>query len=586
MPVSYTAAVVTGKVLHSAAKPEETSMADVVIDIASAKLAASPVAPKSATAASSAKDNTIKSKVSQKVDEHFKQKGETVINTEKDKVDPKNTVDVDSVDDRYLGFGHCEDVFDTIMKGEIPSAHDVYLALLDIADALDFGLFGDKIQAVRIRDNIKHHKITTTEDTKIEVSEAKGEKKKLDTPGKKVTEQTDTIDKKRETTITVTDTLDDQKEEIAAFKETEATRETRTVRTERDERSWKEVILGKDEAETITSSSSTDGSTTVDMLEKDKDGKVKTTRLDERTIHEKGPTVSTNHKGWHSGLVSYAPLGSVADIIGKMNAGYKLTLMDGVAVGMDVLGTVCTLGAGSLLAKGGAKAGGKALVAGGTKAAAKSAAKGGMKAVAKTAAKSGTKAAAKSATRAAAAKISGPRALARARMKKLISTSNLKHGANLVAHNPNKMNIWKSLADCAQVEKRGGSAKAFIKSCTPSGNKLMEMNARGMETMYRYARRYNLLTPENLERMRKGLAPLFPDGLPAHLDHLVQVKYAPELKTLPANLRILKPIENLSRNAGIDKHCINTAKNLMNACMWRPGNDLIDILFPKQPIYR
>ena len=562
MFISLPQAAVAVKAVQTATNLESADPANFIIDLTAAKLlskSGKSVSPALANTAGlpSAKDQYI----SGKIEVFFKENNLEVLDTRVDPVAQKDgantqTMDLTTVDKRYLGFGHCEDVFNALKRNEIPSARAVYLAILDIADAMDLGLFGDRIQAARIQDNIVHHKVSVTEKAEETVSEEKGKEQKLDTDGKKVMEQDEVTHHHTEMTTEVK--VDDKK--IAEVKSSTDTDEHLKIRTERNERSWGEAIFGNDEQVTTTTTASVEGKTRIIGTAEGADGKLESIVLDEQSISETGPSVSNTAKEWRSGLISYVPLGSVADAVGKLNAGYKLTWGDALMIGIDTVGTACTLGVGSSLIKAGGAA---AVKAGGT-------------AVAKAGSKAGAQITAKAATRLAPAKLSAAEATTKHRMRKLVS-ENIR-GAELVAHNPNKPNIWKSLADCFKIEKAGGDVKSFIKSCTPVRNKLASMNAHGMKSMYDDAKLFGLTTPKNLKLMKQGLAPKFMDGTVAHLDHIVQVKHAPELKTIPANLRISKPIENLTRNASIDEHCINKVVLLQKNIAWEPSQRLLDAI--------
>ena len=562
MFISLPQAAVAVKAVQTATNLESVDPANFIIDLTAANLLGKPgnsISPALANTPGtpSAKDQYI----SGKIEGHFKQKNLVVLDAKVGPVAQKDgantqTMDLATVDKRYLEFGHCEDVFNALKRGEIPSSRAVYLAILDIADAMDLGLFGDRIQAARIQDNIVHHKVSVTEKTEEKVSEEKGKEQKLDTDGKKVMERDEVTHRHTEMTTEVK--VDDKK--IAEVKSSTDTDEHQKIRTERNERSWGEAIFGNDEQVTTTTTASVEGKTRIIGTAEGADGKLESTVLDEQSISETGPSVSNTAKEWRSGFISYVPLGSVADAVGKMNAGYNLTWGDALMIGIDSVGTACTLGVGTSLIKVGGTA---AVKASGT-------------AVAKAGSKAGAQITAKAATRLGPAELSTAKAIKNQRMSKLVSENF--RGAELVAHNPNKPNIWKSLADCSKIEKAGGDVKSFIKSCTPVRNKLASMNAHGMESMYCYARRYGLTTPKNLKRMEQGLAPKFMDGTVAHLDHIVQVKHAPELKTIPANLRILKPIENLTRNAGIDRHCRNKVKVFQKNTLWEPNQSLQDAI--------
>ena len=166
------------------------------------------------------------------------------------------------------------------------------------------------------------------------------------------------------------------------------------------------------------------------------------------------------------------------------------------------------------------------------------------------------------------------------RMSRLLNARDLEAAGDLVAHNPNKEKIWQALADCADIDNMGGNVRSFVKSSTEVSDAFTEVNGRSIETMYRYARMNRLTTDENLARMRQGLAPVFENGEVAHLDHIIPVKYAPELKTLPANLRILKSSENTSRGAASDRHCKNKVKELTRLLggKWSPNQELKNIV--------
>lgn len=160
------------------------------------------------------------------------------------------------------------------------------------------------------------------------------------------------------------------------------------------------------------------------------------------------------------------------------------------------------------------------------------------------------------------------------RMSKLLNMRDLSAAEDLVAHNPSKEKIWQALADCSDIDQGGGRVKSFLSSSVDAEDAFTAVNGKAIETMYRYARKYGLTTQENLDRMRQGLAPIFPNGSVANLDHIIPVKYAPELKALPANLRILSEAENKGRQAAVDNHCRNKAKELMENIGWTPKKEL------------
>ena len=160
------------------------------------------------------------------------------------------------------------------------------------------------------------------------------------------------------------------------------------------------------------------------------------------------------------------------------------------------------------------------------------------------------------------------------RMSSLLNMRNLSEAGDIVAHNPSKEKVWKAIADCADLEQSGGQVRYFIRSSAGSADAFTKVNGDSIEEMYRYARRYGLTTESNLARMRQGLAPVFKDGSVAHLDHIIPVKYAPELKTLPANLRILSSAENTSRKAAIDNACRHRVKILQGNIKWKPSPEL------------
>lgn len=166
------------------------------------------------------------------------------------------------------------------------------------------------------------------------------------------------------------------------------------------------------------------------------------------------------------------------------------------------------------------------------------------------------------------------------RISKLLDMRNIDTAVDIAAHNPSKEKIWRTMADCADLEKAGGDVRSYMASAVDTTDGFIKVNGDSLYTMYRYARYNKLTTPENVELMRKGLAPRFDDGQVAHLDHIIPVKFAPELKTLPANLRILKASENTSRQAAVDTHCIRKVKQLNEELgdVWTPNAELRQVL--------
>lgn len=82
----------------------------------------------------------------------------------------------------------------------------------------------------------------------------------------------------------------------------------------------------------------------------------------------------------------------------------------------------------------------------------------------------------------------------------------------------------------------------------------------------------------NLQKMRRGLSPTILKG-PAtgqlvHVDHIIPLKYAPELGNNFANLRYSTASVNTARGAALDSDALNLS-NRLQSTGWKPSGDLI-----------
>lgn len=477
-------------------------------------------------------------------------KPQTSTVTENGKRVEEQTTVVQSVDEKYMKFGHLQDLCKAITEGRIPSIKDIYLAVLDVADAIDCGIMGQKITSFRIKDNIKEHELKkrlTTED-KTEI-------------GKEVKEDGSTKEKNVEqytsrqtcTKTVMTELLVDGNRVDAMLQTRENVITKMTIQSANKLSFLEKVFGGKVESEVSTR-------TTAEMrerLERYDSDKGKFVLADEK---QHGPIVSVIHENnpaeWKSGYFSYVPvIGSGTDLVRKHGAGFTLTMGDYVSFGIDLAVSAVTFGMGVA----GASAGKNAILAG-------------TKYVAQNKAWQLVPEAAPLASRAAELLGSHYQHLG-----KVFSSERIAAKAASIAHNPMKASFLKGLLKLEGLEKQGVNIRQYLKEEFAAQGKMGGLRAKNLEAQYRYAKRIGLLSQENRQLMMHGKNPIDKLGRRMDIDHVIPKSLAPELKADPANLRFLPQRENIARSNQLDTHAMKRIRDFHEAMPeWLPQQRLID----------
>lgn len=467
------------------------------------------------------------------------------------KIEEQTTL-YDTVETKYMEFGHLEDVWESITKGCLPSARAVYLAVLDVVDAIDCGIMGDKITSVRIKDNIKQHQLKQRATTSKETEVGKDVEEDKSTETKNITETT-AVDKSKNT-VMVEVLLDGNKVDV--MMQTQENITTRVTIQSSDKLGWKEKIFGGKVESDVTQTTKTE--TTLSQQRYNPETKQmeavgeKKTTTDISLVHLKNKAV------WKSGYFSYVPVvGSGTDLYRKHGAGFTLTMGDYLSFGIDVATTAVTFGAGAAAGK----AIGKSAVFAGTKYVAQNAA---YKLAPQT-----------TAFAVRSAELLGSRYQ---HLGKVFSPERIATKAVSVAHNPMKSSFLKSLLKLESLEKQGVNVKNYLKSEFATQGKMGELRAWNLEAQYRFAKKIGLLTPENQQRMLLGKNPIDKLGRRMDIDHIIPKSLAPELKAEPANLRFLSQKENIVRSNQLDTHALNRIRDFREAMPeWHPSEPLINV---------
>lgn len=496
-------------------------------------------------------------------------------------VDPNNQVTgtaiagtVESVDEKYMGFGHLQDFCKELASGHIPSAHAAYLALLDIVDAIDMNIMGDKITRERIQDNIKHH--TYKESDTLQHSTR--EKKEIKTKTKTDTEV------REHTAGGMVDTTKIQHDIYVDGKLTGGTKitELKDISTDAvtvsDRQSLLERIFGGAVEYKTTSNAVSNITCTVESYDRNSKQYV----LVEKTSgREEGPTIKRNDREWENGYVSYVPLiGSGVDLTRKHLAGFSLTTKDYVNLAVDVAATAVTFGAFSA-ASSAAKTAGAAVTKASAKGAAKVAAKGAAKAtgkgIARTATRGATSAAHKVGTKAA---LSPGKAAARladryAHPGQVFSPKRIASKAMTRAHNPMRGDYLKTMERLHKMKLSDKEIKNFLQTEFEGQGAIGKLRADKLTTQYRFAKQQGLFSPQNLERLRMGKNPINKLGQRMDIDHVIPQSLAPELKADPGNLAFLNQKANIVKSNNMLRHVVKHINEYSQALPeWKPGPEL------------
>lgn len=465
----------------------------------------------------------------------------------------EQTTTYDTVETKYMKFGHLDDVWQSIREGHIPSGRALYLAVLDVVDAIDCGIMGDKITSARIKDNIKQHQLKQRTTTSNETEVGKGVEEDASTKEKDI-KKTTAVDKEKHT-VMVEILLDGNKVDVMT--QTRESTTTRVTLQSSDKPSWKEKIFGGKVESDVKQTTNTETSISLqrynpETKQMEAVGETQTT-TDSSVAHSKGDAA------WKSGYFSYVPvIGSGTDLVRKHGAGFTLTAGDYLSFGIDVATTAVTFGMGA--------AAGKMM--------GKSAVLAGTKYVAKNAAHKLVPQAPILATRAAKLLSTNYQHLG-----KVFSPERIAAKALTVAHNPMKASFLKSLLKLQSLEKQGVSVKNYLKTEFAAQGKMGALRAHNLEAQFRYAKKIGLLTPENQRLMMQGKNPIDKLGRRMDIDHIIPKSLAPELKAEPANLRFLPQLENIVRSNQLDSHAMARIRDFQKAMPdWQPQKQLIAAL--------
>lgn len=474
---------------------------------------------------------------------------------------------VESVDEKYMGFGHLQDFCKELASGHIPSAHAAYLALLDIVDAIDMNIMGDKITRERIQDNIKHH--TYKENASVQ---------QINIDKDEITKEAETDTEKREHTVGgMVDTTKIQHDVYVDGKLTDGTKIivekdiTTDAVTVSDRQSLFDRIFGGAVESKTTANAVSNITCTVESYDRNSKQYV----LVEKTSgREEGPTIKRTDREWENGYVSYVPfIGSGVDLTRKHLAGFSLTTVDYVNLAVDVVAAAVTFGAFSA-ASSAAKVGVTNVVGKGV---AKEVTKASGKGIARTATRGATSAAHKVGTKAA---LSPVKAAARltdryAHPGQVFSPKRIASKAMTSAHNPMRGDYLKTMERLHKMKLSDKEIKNFLQTEFEGQGAIGKLRADKLTTQYRFAKQQGLFSPQNLERLRMGKNPINKLGQRMDIDHVIPKSLAPELKADPGNLAFLNQRANIVKSNNMLRHVEKLINEYSQALPeWKPSPEL------------
>lgn len=441
-------------------------------------------------------------------------------------------------------------VIDTIKEGRMPSGQQIALALLDVVDMLDLGVFGPELRRTRLEPHVKERQITVTKT----VSVAK------DVNQKKVNEELTLVHKRTET----------YQQEVTLSGEglTEKTLAKEEVRQEvsqyherkESELSDSEKVLGSQVEVTERDYAIID--TEHKRFELNAAGEMETVFNEKNSVTDELSRLVT--KEWRSGYISWVPLlGSGTEIVRKYQYGAKVTVGDWVTLGVDALSVAMIFIPGAQ--------GGAAALMGGAR-------------VATTQVRRGLAKAALNPGKAASAlrtRYASPR--------QVFSPERIAAKARTVAHNPMKESMLKTLSQLPRIEQSGMSVKTFLRK------EFADMGAEGrliadtLTSNFRYLKQNGWLTPENIARMEKGLNPVghikdaitgaIKETFRVDVDHIIPKSLEVALKGHPGNLLFLPQIENILKSNNMLRHVVQHVERFLQVKPdWRPSAELIQKL--------
>lgn len=452
-----------------------------------------------------------------------------------------------TIDKDISSFVNVHTLMDTLAEGHVPTMEQVYLAVLDIVDALDLGILGTELSATRLEPHVKDRKLTVKETVTH----------KADFTAIPLKDNLKQIGKK-EDSFTQTVTLEGEGLGVKTLLQEEAKQvQTQYHEITESERTRKDRLFGGEVETTQRAYVKTEASHT--RLELDADGNMrevfanKDARVDD--------IFKLSDKEWRNGYVSYVPLvGAGVNIIRKYQLGVQVQTGDWVRLAVDAV-SVTVLVAPFIKA---AKASLHAASV--------------TKNVATTQAKNSLSKAAlnpKNAVKELKKFYANPRAV--------FSPERIAAKTKVVAHNPMKSDMLKSLAELSKLDKQGVNIRQFLRQEFADMGKEGKLIADSLTRNLRYLKQNGWLTPENISRMGKGLNPQgwLKDAVnkPFRLDvdHIIPKSLAPELKAHPGNLRFLPQIDNIMKSNNVLRHVVQHVNKFKEVFpTWKPSPGLLE----------
>ena len=508
--------------------------------------------------------------------EHLAKQGEVAVSGAKDVTAQHNStpgvkqaVEVQTIDERYMRFGNVEDLFKQLTEGRLPSARTVYLALLDILDFLDMGLMGNKLTEARQSDHLHTHVFKVTKTTQTHLAAPRKDEKSYCENGKEIAHTSTHRTSTTIETITVTDSVDGGTDiTISKASQTVTLHLTEHSISTRAERSWLrkawDGVVGHDDRVEVKEYKEQSGWSKVETLDQNT-GKMVLSSYQELGRQQSDIIVS-EQRNWNEGLITWLPMGSVVNMAGKANAGYKITTGDWLAATVDVGTTLITFGAGTIA--------GKMLGKGATQVAGAVTGKAGAK-VAEVGAKIATRAkAAAGPTLGKPVSLSSTKALRSLdNIADSFSEETLSALATSSSHVPIRSKVWKAMYDCHRYEKNGMDLSSDLHKIFAHEGPRGHYKADSLLDIYEQAKSFKIFTPKNNAVIREGYCPRV--GKESFdLDHFVPVHHAPELKARVENIRILPASVNRARKDAIDADCIAKMNELSKVLDWTPSSTL------------
>ncbi len=444
-------------------------------------------------------------------------------------------------------------VIDTIKEGRMPSGQQIALALLDVVDMLDLGVFGPELRRTRLEPHVKDRQITVTET--VSVAE--------DVNQKKVNEELTRVSKRTETYQQEVTLSGEGLTEKTLAKEEDRQEVSQYHERKESELSALEKVLGSEVEVTERDYAIID--TEHKRFELNAAGEMETVFNEKNSVTRELSRLVT--KEWRSGYISWVPLlGSGTEIVRKYQYGVEVTVGDWVTFGLDA---VCV----ALMFVPGAQAGGAAM-------------KGGAFAtrIAATQVRRGLSKAALNPGKAAGALrrfYDNPR--------QVFSPERIAAKAKTVAHNPMKESMLKTLSNLSKLEQNGVNVKAYLR------NEFADMGAEGrliadtLTRNLRYLKQNGWLTPENIARMEKGLNPMgytkdavtgvIKETFRLDVDHVIPKSLEQLLKAHPGNLVFLPQIDNILKSNNLMRHVVQHVERFLQVKPdWRPSAELVQKL--------